>query len=100
MSVKQARLALSDAAEWLGDWHPLAEQLGSADGLATLGAASGLLGRRPGHNRSSLKSFLKEYQEQILLPFELPTIQSAYGHAGRNEFREVVALGQQRTQKP
>jgi hypothetical protein len=26
--VNQTQLALSDAAEWLGDWHPLAEQLG------------------------------------------------------------------------
>src|SRR5258708_643905 len=100
MSVKQARLALSDAAEWLGDWHPLAEQLGSADGLATLGSASELLGRRPVHNRSSLKSFLKQYQEQILLPFELPTIQTAYGHAERNELRELVALDQQLAEKP
>ena len=41
--VKQTQVALSDAAEWLGDWHPLAEQLGSADGLVSLGSVSTLL---------------------------------------------------------
>ena len=34
--VNRTQLVLKDATEWLGDWHPLAEQLGSADGLVTL----------------------------------------------------------------
>jgi len=33
---QQTQLALSDAAEWLGDWHPLAEQ-GDADAQFHLG---------------------------------------------------------------
>ena len=41
--VTQTQLALNDAADWLGDWHPLAEQLGSADGLVTLGSVSASL---------------------------------------------------------
>ena len=45
--VKQTQLALSDPAEWLGDWHPLAEQLGSTDGLVALGSVSSLLRLRP-----------------------------------------------------
>src|SRR4051812_45489978 len=45
--VKQTQLSLNDAAEWLGDWHPLAEQLGSTDGLVTLGSVSTLLRLRP-----------------------------------------------------
>jgi hypothetical protein len=38
--VNGTQLALSDAAEWLGDWHPLAEQLGSATGLVTLASVA------------------------------------------------------------
>ena len=92
--VKQTQLALSDPAEWLGDWHPLAEQLGSTDGLVTLGSVSASLRLVPVHNVPSLRSFLRNYQSRILLPFELPAIQSAHGHATRHEVRELVALDQ------
>ncbi len=92
--VNQTQLALSDAAEWLGDWHPLAEQLGSTDGLVTLGSVSASLRLVPVRNVPSLRSFLRNYQSQILLPFELPAIQSAHGHATRHEVRELVALDQ------
>ena len=90
--VMQTQLALSDAAEWLGDWHPLAEQLGSTNGLVTLGSVSASLRLVPVHNVPSLRHFLRNYQSQILLPFELPAIQSAHGHATRHEVRELVAL--------
>ena len=90
--VKQTQLALGDAAEWLGDWHPLAEQLGSADGLVSLGSVSTLLRLQPVKNASSLRGFLQDYQQRILFPFELPAIESAHGHAMRNETRELVAL--------
>jgi len=93
--VKQTQLALSDAAEWLGDWHPLAEQLGSADGLVTLGSVSSLLRLRPVQDLASLRNFLKKYQTQILFPLELPAIEAAHGHALRLEVRELVALDQQ-----
>ena len=66
--VKQTQLALSDAAEWLGDWHPLAEQLGSADGLVTLGSVSASLRLVPVHDLSSLRHFLRNYHSRILLP--------------------------------
>jgi urease accessory protein UreF len=92
--VNQTQLALSDAAEWLGDWHPLAEQLGSTDGLVTLGSVSASLRLAPVHNVPSLRNFLRNYQSQILLPFELPAIQSAHGHATRHEVRELIALDQ------
>ena len=90
--VKQPQTALSDPAEWLGDWHPLAEQLGSADGLVTLGSVSALLRLGPVQNVSSLRRFLLDYQRRILFPVELPAIESAHGHAVRNETRELVAL--------
>jgi urease accessory protein UreF len=92
---KSTQLALSDPAEWLGDWHPLAEQLGSADGLLALGAVSNLLRLRPVRDRVSLSRFLREYQQQILLPIELPAIQAAYCHARGNELRELVCLDRQ-----
>ena len=98
--VKQTQLALSDAAEWLGDWHPLAEQLGSTDGLVTLGAVSASLRLAPVHNLASLRLFLRNYQSQILLPFELPAIQGAHGHAARHEVRELVALDQSLAAQP
>ena len=90
--IKQNQLALSDAAEWLGDWHPLAEQLGSADGLVTLASVSSLLRVGPVRNVSSLREFLRDYQRQILIPFEWPAIESAHGHTTRNEARELIAL--------
>src|SRR5215472_10337355 len=93
--VKETQLALSDAAEWLGDWHPLAEQLGSADGLTELGAVSSHLRLKPVHDFSSLKRFLRNYQQRILLAVELPAIEAAHGHASRNEVRELVSLDQQ-----
>ena len=93
--VKETQLALNDAAEWLGDWHPLAEQLGSADGLVELGSVSSLLKVRPIRDVPSLKRFLHNYQTQILLPLELPAIEAAHGHAFRNELRELAAPDQE-----
>jgi urease accessory protein UreF len=92
--IKQTRLALSDAAEWLGDWHPLAEQLGSTDGLVALGSVSGLLRLRPVRDLGSLRGFLVSYHRHVLEPVELPAIQAAFGHAERNELRELVSLDQ------
>ena len=98
--VNQTQLALNDAAEWLGDWHPLAEQLGSADGLVTLGSVSASLRLGPVHNLPSLRQFLRDYQAQVLLPFELPAIQFAHGHATRHEVRELVALDRRLAGEP
>ena len=61
--IPQAQVALAEAAEWLGDWHPLAEQLGSADGLVTLASVCALLRLRPVHNVASLRQFLRDYQQ-------------------------------------
>jgi len=98
--VKQTQLALSDAAEWLGQWHPLAEQLGSADGLLALGSVSASLHLAPVHNVTALRRFLRGYHARILLPFELPAIQSAHGHAAHHELRELVSLDQSLSTEP
>lgn len=92
--IKRTQLALNDAAEWLGDWHPLAEQLSSADGLLTLASVSSELRLPSVHDSISLERALRQYQAQILLPLELPAIQAAYGHASRNELQELIALDQ------
>lgn len=93
--VKQTSLALNDAADWLGDWHPLAEQLGSADGLLTLGGISSELRLPPVQDVASLECALRQYHSQIMLPVELPAIQAAHGHVSRNELRELVTLDQE-----
>lgn len=92
--LRQKQLVLTDAAEWLGDWHPLAEQLGCAGGLVALGSVSSFLRITPVHDLASLRAFLGHYRSQILLPLELPAIYAAHGHAERNELRELVALDQ------
>src|SRR5712671_5625123 len=89
--AKETQLALRDAAEWLGDWHPLAEQLGSAEGLVELGSVSAWLRLKPVRNLPSLRRFLQNYQSRLLLPVELPAIQTACEHARRNEVRELIA---------
>jgi urease accessory protein UreF len=98
--VNHTQLALSDAAEWLGDWHPLAEQLGSAEGLVALGSVSATLRLAPVHNLPTLRQFLRSYQTQILLPFELPAIQCAHGHASRHEVRELIAFDRSLADQP
>jgi urease accessory protein UreF len=94
------QLALSDAAEWLGDWHPLAEQLGSADGLVTLGSVSSLLRLPPVRDLASLRRFLRDYQNHILVPFEFPAIEAAYSHAQRQELSELIELDQRLADEP
>jgi len=89
-----------DAAEWLGDAHPLVEQLGSADGLVSLHALADSLAARPITNFTALRDFLRSYQERILLPHELPAICEAHRHAASNHIRELVALDQQLSNEP
>lgn len=98
--LQQRQLALSDPAEWLGDWHPLAEQLGSAEGLFALSSVSTLLSLAPVHDAPSLRQFLRGYQAEILLPLELPAIDAAHGHTGRRELRELIALDLELAEEP
>ena len=89
-----------DPAEWLGDAHPLVEQLGSADGLASLHALADSLRARPVTSLPALRDFLHCYHERILLPHELPAIQTAFARASRNELRELIALDRQLFDEP
>lgn len=85
----------SETTEQLGEWHPLVQQLGSAEGLIALSTASHSLQLTNVNSVQALLCFLEAYQSQILIPLELPAIQRAYRHASRNETRELVAFDQQ-----
>jgi urease accessory protein UreF len=95
MATKQTQVALVDPVEWLGNWHPLAEQLGSADGLLEIGAVAEHLSAAPVSDLPSLREFLAHYHHDILFPFEMPAIEAGHRHALGNELRELVALDQQ-----
>ena len=93
-------LALGEATEWLGDWHPLMDQLGCTDGLVGLSSLSASFRVRPLDDLPTLRQFLKVYHAAVLLPVELPAIQRAYTHATRNELRELVAFDQEIAREP
>ena len=98
--VNRTQVALRDAAEWLGDWHPLAEQLGSADRLLASTPLASLLGLRPVVDLTTLRVFLEEYHARILLPLELPAVLTAHNYASFNGLRELVALDQRLAGEP
>ncbi|MBP9901372.1 MAG: urease accessory UreF family protein [Verrucomicrobiota bacterium] len=89
-----------DPAEWLGDAHPLVEQLGSADGLASLHALADSWRARPVSSLPALGEFLRCYHKRMLLPHELPAIQKAFAHASHNEVRELITFDQQLATEP
>ncbi len=89
-----------DPAEWLGDAHPLVEQLGTADGLASVHGLADSLAARPITSLPALRDFLHTYHARILLPQELPAIQTAFDRVSRNEIRELIAFDQQLSHEP
>jgi urease accessory protein UreF len=93
LTTKQ--LILTEPHEWLGDWHPLAEQLGSTNGLLTLASVSELLRVGTVKDLGSLRAFLQQYHAQILVPLELPAIRRAFEHSCRGELRELIQLDAQ-----
>jgi urease accessory protein UreF len=92
---KQPQLVSGEPAEWVGDWPPLAEQLGSANGLAALSEITASLRIVSVCNRASLRQFLRNYQQQILMPVELPAIRRAFDHTCRHEVRELIEFDRQ-----
>src|SRR4051812_5347809 len=82
-------------SEWLGDCHPLIDQVGAADGLTALESLSRALSAGPVRDAVALEAFLQSYHAQILIPIEMPAVESAYHYASRNAFRELVALDQE-----
>lgn len=95
MMWNQLQPELGEPADWLGNWHPLAEQLGSTNGLAALKDVSLSMQVPIVRDLSSLRRFLENYQRQILLPHELPAIQRAFDHTCRHEVRELCEYDRQ-----
>src|SRR5688572_26246437 len=91
--IRQAINFPDERAAFAGEVHSLLDQLGSSEehysfvsafpDLATISSVA------------ALRGFLENYKAQLLVPVELPSIYAAYGHACRNECREVIALDQQ-----
>ena len=97
---QQFQPELGEPADWLGDWHPLVEQLGSANGLAALGEIAASVRVSPVYDLPSLRNFLTSHQKQILLPHELPAIQRAFDHTCRHEVRELMEFDRQLADEP
>jgi urease accessory protein UreF len=98
--VQPFQPAQGEPTDWLGNWHPLAEQLGSANGLVALSDISASMQVPLVHDLASLKHFLASYQKQLLLPIELPAIQRAFDHTCRHEVRELAEFDRQLANEP
>jgi urease accessory protein UreF len=90
----------TEAVELLGDFHPLLDQLGSADGLVTLAGVADSLQIGDVRDAEGLRIFLRDYHRRILWPCELPAIRSAFFHASNNELRELVELDGRIAEEP
>src|SRR5947207_637458 len=86
--------------EFLGDIAPLAQQIGSAEGLVALSAGAASRKFHRVTDLPSLRRFLRDYQSQILVPLEWPAICRAHGHANRYEIRELIELDRQLANEP
>jgi urease accessory protein UreF len=98
--VQPFQPAQGEPNDWLGDWHPLAEQLGSANGLVALSDISASMQVPLVHDLPSLRNFLNCYQKQLLLPIELPAIYRAFDHTSRHEVRELAEFDRQLANEP
>jgi urease accessory protein UreF len=98
--VQPFQPAQGEPTDWLGNWHPLAEQLGSANGLVALSDISASIQVPLVHDLASLKHFLTSYQKQLLLPIELPAIQRAFDHTCRHEVRELAEFDRKLANEP
>ena len=96
----QRQTLATDPAEWLGQWHPLAAQLGSADGLVALTALIAALNLPPIADLPSLRQFIRAYHERVLRPIEFPAILRAFNHTAGFELRELIAFDQELGQCP
>jgi len=91
----QRQTLATDPAEWLGGWHPLAAQLGSADGLVALASLTAALNLPPIADLASLRKFIFAYHERVLRTVELPAILRAFQHTAGFELRELIAFDQE-----
>jgi len=98
--TSQSIVAQPTAEQLLGDTTLLAEQIGSAEGLAALHGGHGASQFQRVTDLSSLRRFLRDYQSRVLIPLELPAIYCAYGHTNRYEARELIELDRRLSAEP
>lgn len=91
----QRQTLATDPAEWLGQWHPLAAQLGSADGLVALASLTAALNLPPVADFETLRYFVRSYHKRVLQPVELPAVLRGFNHTARFELRELIAYDQE-----
>ena len=96
----QRQTLATDPAEWLGQWHPLAAQLGSADGLVALASLTAALNLPPVADFETLRRFVRSYHQRVLQPVELPALLRGFNHTARFELRELVAYDQELSALP
>lgn len=96
----QRQTLATDPAEWLGQWHPLAAQLGSADGLVALASLTAALNLPPVADFETLRRFIRSYHQRVLQSVELPAVLRGFNHAVRFELRELVAYDQELAARP
>lgn len=100
MNLSQAHSSPPDAENLLGDFQPLLEQLGSAEGLALVGNLPASFCWSDITDFPRLKTFLENYRAEMLASSEFPLVCRAYAHASRNEFSELLALDRQLASEP
>jgi urease accessory protein UreF len=92
--INQTTLAQQVVAEFLGDLAPLAERIGSSEGLVALSGATCSPRFEKVHDLTSLCCFVRDYHSRLLVPRELPAIWRARAHADRYEVKELIELDQ------
>ncbi len=95
MNPPQTIFNASETEILSGDFHPLIERIGSAEGSALVEMVNASLLIECARDFAGLKRFLESYRGQLLVPVELPLICQAFAHASRNEFSELITLDQQ-----
>lgn len=82
--------ALDKVDAFLGQGHPLVDQLQATEGLVALHELAADLTSATAGDEDALWRFLTGYRDAILIPVELPAIVQAHAHAVRNETRELI----------
>lgn len=91
----QRQTLATDPAEWLGQWHPLAAQLGTADSLVALASLTAALNLPRVDDFETLRHFVRSYHQRVLQPVELPAVLRGFNHTARFELRELIGYDQE-----
>lgn len=98
--LQPTQFVFVEPEQWLGDCHPLVEQLDCAGALTPLAPVAAWLRGCPVNSLPALRDFLRRYQAEILLPLELPAIRRAFDHTRRNQLRELLRFDRELARTP